>query len=414
MRTKICNRSECAGCGLCAALCPRAAITMIADTDGFHYPRIDLDRCVECGKCQEVCPVLSPVTPEPGPIISEPLACWNKDPKIRFISSSGGLFSIFAENIIDKHGVVYGVVFDSCLKTVFARTDSVSGLEPMRGSKYVEAETERLFERLSDDLRQGLPVLFSGTPCQNAALRRYIAALNDVNPSLLYQIDFICHGVSSPLLWKSFVSAIESKYRTKLRYVYFRDKSIGGWKSPSMRFSFQNGKEKCISWSTLFPHIENAFIHIYHKNLGLRTSCANCGLTGIPRQGDITLADAQALYHHPDFASEARNGISMILINTPKGKKLFEESSKSIIFSSRPFTEMKISPSPAVQHPLSASFLKDAGQLDFNGLFKRFRSAFAPPFRFKTLINSLLKSIFGPRLTLLIRETATSLKRSRK
>lgn len=391
---------------------------MKTDPNGFSCRVVTPRLCIDCGKCQAVCPVLSHTTPSDTLPAPELFACWNRDPKIRFKSSSGGLFSVFAEKIIAKNGVVYGAVFDPYLKTVFARTETSSGLEPMRGSKYVEAETGTLFKDVAADLRHGISVLFSGTPCQNAALKSYLVYEGCENLSLLFQIDFICHGVSPPALWQSFVAAVEAKYQDKLRNVLFRDKSIGGWKSPAMRFIFRNRKDVVVSWSTVLSHTGNAFIHCYHKNIMLKNSCLNCFLSGFPRQGDITLADAQALYHRHEFASEARNGISMVLINTSRGKRLFEESAPMMVFHPRPLAEIGLPANPATPHPQRVDFLRDAEELDFVSLFQKYRSGIAPPIRLGTCLNSFFKTILGPKTALRVRENVTSLfhffKRKRK
>lgn len=406
MVIELCNRSACTGCGLCAAICPKSAIVMVTDSNGFSYPKLEPDICVECEKCRDICPVLSYHETDTQPI-PEAFACWAKDTDLRKSSSSGGLFSIFAEQILEKKGAVYGVVFDSDLKTVFSRADTAAGLVPMRGSKYIEANTDNLFPRIAADLNQGLPVLFSGTPCQNAALKNYVTALG-LPTSSLYQIDFLCHGVSSPALWESFVHAVESKYRDKLHCVCFRDKSVGGWKSPAIRFTFEHRKDKLISWSTTRLHPENAFIICYHKNLSHRYACAQCRWTGLPRQGDITLADAQKLYHHPDFHKESRDGISMILLNTPKARNLFAESARHIISRPRPFAEMRLPALPITLHPVHETFLDDSQRLDFFDLLKKYRRLLSPPLRIGTVLNGILKFLLGAKIALSIRETTES------
>ncbi|MBR2694669.1 MAG: Coenzyme F420 hydrogenase/dehydrogenase, beta subunit C-terminal domain [Thermoguttaceae bacterium] len=402
MSIKLCNQSECTGCGLCAELCPNGAITMAKDLNGFSYPKLAPNSCSTCGRCRSLCPVLSHSN-HLNFSVPESFACWAKDTVIRKRSSSGGLFSIFANHILAKHGVVYGVIFDAELKPVFSRTESETGLTPMCGSKYIEANTNNLFSQIATDLNRGGPVLFSGTPCQNAALKNYVIALG-LPTSSLYQIDLICHGVSSPALWESFIRCVENKYCDKICNIYFRDKSIGGWKSPSIRFKFKHRKDKIVPWSTARLNLENAFITCYHKNLTLRSACAQCRWTGLPREGDITLADAQALYHHPDFRKETRDGISMILINSSKGKTLYAQSVRQIISTPRPFVETRLPAAPVILHPLRESFLLDAQRLDFSGLMKAYRKILSPPFRFATVLKGILQSLLGPKLALSIRE----------
>lgn len=405
MTTELCKPSECIGCGACARICRCGAIAMVPDSDGFWIPILDRQQCVDCGKCRSVCPILSPPSLSGRFTSPDLFACWNRNTDVRIASSSGGIFSVLAETVFLKNGVVYGAIFDSSLKTVIVRAENRSDLEKMRGSKYIEADFRDVFEKISNDLEKGKTVLFSGTPCQNAALNNILLAEKNKNAAFrLYQIDFICHGVSSPSLWNSFVAAMEKKYRSKLNGVFFRDKSIGGWKSPSLKFTFQSRKDKFISWSTSFAHLENAFIACYHKNLILRRSCHSCPFRNIPRLSDITLADAQALYHHPDFRREARLGISHVLTNTPKGKQLFDECSDKIVFQARPLAEAALPAPPAEPHILREAFLKDAEKLDFVPLFQKYRSSISHPFRLGTLINSFLKIILGHKAALKMRE----------
>ena len=408
MSIELCNQSECTGCGLCSALCPNGAIMMVKDSNGFSYPRLEPNICIACGKCLTLCPVLSHNNRLDSPV-PESFACWARDPILRKRSSSGGLFSVFAEQILAKHGVVYGVIFDTELKPIFSRTESETGLVPMCGSKYVEANAINLFSQIATDLNRGRPVLFSGTPCQNAALKNYVTEL-ELPTSFLYQIDFICHGVSSPALWESFVRYIELKYCDELRNVYFRDKSIGGWKSPAIRFSFKHRKDKFVPWSTARFYPENAFVTCYHKNLTLRSACARCRWTGLPREGDITLADAQSLYHHPDFHRETRDGISMILLNSSKGKTLYAESVRQIVSMSRPFAETRLPAAPVILHPLRESFLIDAQRLDFSRLMRRYRKLLSPPFRFATVLKEIVQFLLGPKFTLSVREAIESVR----
>ena len=405
---ELCDSSKCVGCGICALRCPSNAIAMVTDSNGFSYPLLNQQLCIDCGTCRSVCPVLSGSDTSENYLPFGVFACWNRHIEIRLASSSGGIFSVLADTILSKGGVVYGAVFDASLKVTIIRTEHRFEVEKMRGSKYIEADLGNVFKMVAHDIREGKTILFSGTPCQNAALRRYLLSEQiDYEISPLYQVDFICHGVSSPALWKSFISAIEKKYRSKLNYVYFRDKSIGGWKSPAMRFTFLDRKDIFTSWSTPVLRLENAFISCYHKNITLRRSCYSCRFRKLPRSSDVTLADAQALYHRSSFHREARAGISFVLINSVKGKRLFEESSEDITLQPRPFFEMGIPGQTIPLPPLREIFLKEAATLDFFSLFQKYRSHISSPFRFGTFLNAFLKMVFGARITLKIRETGS-------
>ena len=191
------KREDCCGCSACQQVCPQECITMIPDKEGFYYPHIDLDKCINCHLCEKVCPIINQGT-ERNPL--EVYAAYNKNEDVRAKSSSGGIFSLIAEKVIQNKGVVFGVKFDSDLNVTFGYTDTIEGIGQFRGSKYIQAHLGDTYKIAAKFLKDGRLVLFSGTPCQVAGLKGF---LNKDHPNLL-TLDIICEGVPSQKIWKRY------------------------------------------------------------------------------------------------------------------------------------------------------------------------------------------------------------------
>lgn len=194
----IINKKDCCGCAACVQRCPRHCITLKEDEEGFLYPDVDLDACVDCHLCEKVCPLIN----RPEKICpSEVLAVKNRNEEERMASSSGGVFIALAKKIIEQGGVVFGAVFDDNWEVVHTYTETLEGVRPMMGSKYVQSRMENTFREAETFLKDGRKVLFSGTPCQITGLHNY---LRKDYPNLL-AVDFLCHGVPSPGVWRRYL-----------------------------------------------------------------------------------------------------------------------------------------------------------------------------------------------------------------
>ena len=205
------NRADCCGCYACYNSCPFDAITMEEDAEGFRYPRVDADRCRNCGKCERNCPVLNPIVKEQDQT-PPTYAAINKDEAIRKDSSSGGMFQLFAEQILKEGGIVFGAGFDADWEVCHQSVETVAELDRLRVSKYLQSRVETSFQQVTEHLRAGRKVLFAGTPCQCAALRRFVGK-NDEN---LILVDFICHGVPSPKIWRKYLALRANKKEIRL------------------------------------------------------------------------------------------------------------------------------------------------------------------------------------------------------
>lgn len=193
---EIRDKRDCCGCNACVQKCPRQCIEQFEDAEGFVYPRVDKARCIGCGLCEKVCPVIDQ-NPESKPL--QVLAGWNGNEEIRMQSSSGGVFTLLAEQIIGRGGVVFGARFNENWEVVHGYTESMDGLAAFRGSKYVQSRIGEAFRQAGAFLQQGREVLFTGTPCQIAGLHRFLGK----EYGNLFTIDIVCHGVPSPGVWKN-------------------------------------------------------------------------------------------------------------------------------------------------------------------------------------------------------------------
>lgn len=302
----------CTGCGACSAICPKGCITMSEDRNGFKIPMVG-DACVHCGLCEKVCPVLNS---DCGDTVLTPikiLATKNKDISIVAQSSSGGIFSALAEYILGNNGVVYGVALTSTLAAEHLRIEKRDDIGKLQGSKYLHSDAAKAYPDVLEDLTTGKEVLFSGTPCQVAALRHY---LRKDFPTLLC-VEVVCHGVPTNKAFKEYVKWLEHRYNTKVIAVNFRDKSKG-WNDNCVSFEFCNGK------TFRQRSIDNLYLQGYVNNLFVRDSCMDCRFKGFKSKADITLGDMWGIESIiPEY--DVANGVSMVSINSSVGELAFQK-----------------------------------------------------------------------------------------
>lgn len=328
---QITDKFLCCGCTACAQRCPKQCITLHEDHEGFLYPKVDTETCVDCGLCEKVCPILNEGDKR-TPL--KVYAAINKDEKIRLESSSGGIFTLLAEQTIQEGGVVFGARFDEEWQVRLDYTESIEGLSAFRGSKYVQARTENCYCLAENFLRQGRKVLFTGTPCQIAGLKKFLRKEYDN----LLAVDFICHGVPSPKVWRrylqeihdfgskkntvsAFPSSLSGGNITSIVSISFRDKILG-WKnySFSLRQNFTEVTAESKNNSVLFSNIhkENLYMRLFLSNVTLRPSCYQCHCKESKSGADITIADFWGIGNiSPEMDDD--KGTSLVLLNTKKG-----------------------------------------------------------------------------------------------
>ena len=308
----ITKKQDCCGCGACAQACAKNCITMEADEEGFAYPSVDSSRCVECGLCEGVCPVLNREQKKSGHPVSA-YAAYANDAQLRQTSSSGGIFSLMAQKILSEGGAVFGAAFDDRFSVHHVMVENAEELERLRGSKYVQSRIGNTYRQAKELLDAGRPVLFSGVACQIAGLKFFLRK----DYENLYTVNVLCFGAPSPKVWQYYKSAREQEYCAPLKKVSFRDKCTG-WKTYSIDFSFENGK-KYRSRSSDEPYMK-----WFIGEICLRPSCSNCKFRESPYPADITLGDAWGIGNYMPQMDDDR-GTSVVLVNTEKGERLWEQ-----------------------------------------------------------------------------------------
>lgn len=298
----------CSGCHACANICPQKCIEMREDEEGFLYPYVDVSKCVECKLCEKVCSIINHKEPVNE---SKAYGCINKDEKVRMQSSSGGVFTLLAEYIINKGGSVYGAAFDGDFEVEHIEIKDKKDIGKLRGSKYTQSKIGNTYSKVKQELEAGALVYFSGTSCQIDGLISYLQKPYD---NLICQ-DIICHGVPSPKVWRKYLREKNVQYRGKPQKVNFREKT-SGWNQYSMQIDYSDNSYRCY-------YGDNAYMKAFLKNMDLRPSCYECHSKSLKRKSDITLADFWGI---DNICSEMNDnkGVSLVLVNTRKGQKLFE------------------------------------------------------------------------------------------
>ena len=326
-RVKIADYQTCCGCSACEQICPRGCITMQENSEGFLYPNVDETRCIDCGLCEKACPDRFPYAKR-KPL--KTLAAINRQEITRLKSSSGGIFSLLAENCIAHGGTVFGARFTPTWCVEHKGTNVSEDIPHYRGSKYVQSKIGHCFTEVKELLEKNKRVMFVGTPCQVAGLHHYLGkSFED-----LLTVDFICHGVSSPAVWKWYINDVAKSLVGKswlnriiyakdplraVRNVEFRNKEYG-WKQ--FHTVIDVGYIQKNRFSVI--HYENPYMRSFLTNLNLRLSCYQCSSKAGRSHSDITLADFWNVHKVVDGYDDDK-GTSLILINTEKGAKAFSE-----------------------------------------------------------------------------------------
>ena len=307
----LADHTHCTGCSACASVCPKDAISMRRDREGFAYPLVNANKCVRCGRCMSVCPILKPMEQKSLPAV---YAVWNRDDQIRKDSTSGGAFTAIADYVLEGGGVVYGAAFDAHEHLRHVPCFRKEDLWRMRGAKYVQSDLGNTYREVKEALKLR-QVLFTGTPCQVDGLYRYLGQ----RPENLITCDLVCHGVPSPGVWENMARLIERRKGKELQAVRFRNK-VTGWQDSHFTTVFDDGTVDSA------PLFKTEFGRAFGKALFLRPSCHHCPYTSMSRAGDFTLGDFWGL--HPDELPEQQKlGVSLLLVNTPHGSHIFDQLS---------------------------------------------------------------------------------------
>ena len=313
------RKEDCCGCTACEQICSKQAITMKHDWKGFAYPNIDKQKCSNCGICKNTCPILNNREER---VPNHIYALKNKNLQTRLNSSSGGVFSILAINTINNGGVVFGVTFDNNWRVIHSSIDNLSQIHTLQGSKYVQSDLKNTFHQVKVFLEKNIPVLFSGTPCQVAGLLNFLKR----KYSNLTTVDFVCHGVPSPFIWKDYLEETLSSLKTTskrkarenpttIKNISFRGKSHG-WKNFHIVINITDKKANDASSTLVDEYVwENDYMRSFLNDYISRPSCHECHFRNGKSGADYTLADYWCIDElYPDFFDD--NGVSLLLSYT--------------------------------------------------------------------------------------------------
>ena len=302
------DKADCCGCTACASICAHDAITMQPDAMGFLYPVVDTDKCVDCGLCEKVCAFndhydTSLNLPQP-----DAYAARHKDMEEVETSRSGAAFIAISDYVLENGGVVYGAGYTDHFRVVHKRAITKEERDEFKGSKYVQSDMNTVFRQVRKDLKDGLTVLFSGTPCQTAGLNSYIG--KKLRERLIL-VDIVCHGVPGPYLWRDYIAYLEKKQGDKICWVNFRDKQKFGWTAHKETFKFVKGGKM-------------SFTYLFYQHIMFRPSCGKCHYTNTKRPSDITIADFWGWEKTDPNINADDKGVSLILVNTEKGREILD------------------------------------------------------------------------------------------
>ena len=409
---RITDKKDCCGCHACASVCARHSITMQEDNEGFLYPVVDTSTCTDCGLCEKVCPVINQdETRKPLKVY----AAKNRNEEIRRQSSSGGIFTPLAEAVIRDGGVVFGAKFDKDWNVVHAWTDTIEGIADFRGSKYVQSTIGDTYREAREFLKQGRKVLFSGTPCQIAGLRKFLRKEYDN----LLTVDVVCHGCPSPGVFRWYMSEELQKIKSgkickdkcllpsfseipsidilaknegmDIKQINFRDKSTG-WKSYSFRLEYQLEQET-ETYAILGS--KNSYMRGFLSDLFLRPSCYDCPAKAGKSGADITLGDFWGIQRFlPEIDDDL--GISAIMLNTKRSEGILL-SIQTELYKSNYDDICLYNPSliKSSELPIERTKFYNKAENNFHTRVSKYEKIYKPPFiiRIKVLVYNILQQL---------------------
>lgn len=325
------SKKDCCGCRNCENICPKHAIKMVEDEEGFLYPVVDKEKCVNCGLCRKVCPWLNEIKNKESfaPIC---YAVKNKDKNVQKISSSGGAFGVFANAILEQDGYVCASIMNDNFIVSHTITNNKKDLIKMYGSKYVTSDLKNNFLIIRKLLNENKKVLFCGVPCQVNALLNFLPQKYDN----LYTLEIICHGVPSQKLFSKYIDYIEKKNNCKVIKYEFRNKKAAYWGTfKALATIEKNGKVYEKKLNADFDKYYNNFL----ESNCYRESCYVCKYAKKERNTDITIGDFWGIEHIKSNFID-KNGVSEIIVNTPKGNDLFEKVKNMIDYENINYSDI--------------------------------------------------------------------------
>ncbi len=364
---KIKRKEDCCGCNACGDICPKKAISFYVDEEGFWYPEIDMEKCVDCGLCNKVCPVENRCPSiDDNAEAPECYAAEHKSMEVVFSSTTGGMFTALADVMYGDGGYVGGAVHNDDFSVSHFISKNREDLQKLRRSKDLQSNAEGFYSKVQSLLDANNGILVCGVPCQIAGLKNYLGR----DYENLITVDLVCAGVNSPKVWAKYLSYIEELNGSKIVWTENKSKEYG-WDRLTQKFVFENGEEYFDTKKTsLFTqgYIES---HLY-----CRPSCYDCRFKGFPRVADITIGDFWGITRHS--SNHGTNmGTSLVLVNSEKGKKYFENVKRRINHERAPL-EWAVSGNPALMGSISVlsgqrkEFFEDLNHLKFDEVVKKY------------------------------------------
>lgn len=383
---QIIDKQKCCGCNACGDICPKGSITFKTDIEGFWYPDVNTDTCIDCHLCEKVCPIINNQDLKKNDL--EESICYaaeHKNLEVVFDSTSGGLFSALADIMYKQNGYVGGAVYNDDFSVRQYISNDKEDLPRLRSSKYLQSNLEGFYKQVLELVKAGENVLVCGCPCQMAALRSFLRYKDYPN---LIIADFICRGINSPKVWRKYLDSYEERYGSPVVYVKSKSKELG-WRNLTQKTRLANGK----------VYFETKEQNLYTKgylqtNAYCRPSCYDCRFKGYPRISDITLADLWGVEKIKGI--EDKNlGTSLVMINSEKGKEFFERVKAKIRCEQVPFDDATQG-NPALTTPCPPpsvnreDFFKDIDTMSFLDACNKYNITLNTPNTFKNTLRKYL------------------------
>lgn len=376
------SHEQCVGCGACSARCPKHCIQMREDNEGFLFPQINEKDCIQCGMCLRVCPASENAEKLKNREDRRYFCGYVKDDAMLKKSSSGGVFGTLANAILSDGGLVCGCTYDKNMKATHVLSDDSKQIQSMYGSKYVQSEIASSFEQIQKQVTAGRTVLFTGTACQIAALRLYLAKEYEN----LYCVEILCHGVPSPGLFRCYVEYLERKLGGRISDIQFRNKEKKGWGSEHRTCVMYEKKRTKRQYRPTLPAYFSAFFY----GLNLRESCYRCRFACPNRVADLTIGDfwgSWAKYHE-----RFQQGISVVGINSEKGSRLFDAIREQFSFCEELEEKEAIRSNDNFEHPVKRPAERN---FIYNGTQKKYRGFWKKVYPARSCRKKVLASFYG-------------------
>lgn len=354
------NKADCCGCGSCVEICPKQCISFVEDEEGFKYPQVNMNECAECGLCEKRCPIISEY--KASDYERESYGAYVKDDSARIKSSSGGIFGEIAKHVLLDGGCVCGAAFEEDFQVSHIMIESIEQLDLLRGSKYLQSTNKGIYSQVKKKLVEGKKVLYSGTACQVAGLKKYLAKEYEN----LLTIDVLCHGVPSPKVWKKYVNELRAFCNKPITDVIFRNKNTG-WKFYSVKIDIEGENSVCEKF------MQNRYMRLFLSNICLRPSCHACRYKSMERPSDITMGDFWGVEQKiPELDDD--KGTSIVQINTEKGKEIFTRIKDNLVYKS---VDIDVALPPTADsrksvamHPRRSLFFKELDKKNMDKLMR--------------------------------------------